>query len=284
VTPEQFQRGIEILHKHDNEKFRERKQFYLLRGLLWMHSSEKQLRMYVSTPTGCSQSYAYYITHTKLEDKKVHLPCKVVDKQIPTWLQGIVVDPTLVPAIRNTYEREVRTITTGDRDTKLSALNKQLSQLKEEEARLGRLFITEKISEAVYNQLRTEWQEKLRHIELTLAELERDSTVHLDDLNAALLLLTQLATLYPRLEEKRQAILLQILAKQIIVDSDGKIIDHTLNSPFTYLRSVADNLSTPSNGEGGSDHIFEGAHYPFRVFKAIKRCWQSLASFLIPIA
>ncbi len=271
ITPEQFQCGVEILHKHNFQKSRPRKQFYLLRGLLYMQSSEQHFKMYGSTPSGRSQSYAYYITHAKPEDKKLHVPCETVDAQIPDWLRGIAVDAAFIPGIRNIYEREVRKVTTSDRDTKLSGLNRQLSQLKEEEARLGRLFITSKISEEVYGQLRTEWQEKLRHMELTLTELERDATVHLDDLDAALFLLTKVADLYPRLDEKRRSTLLQILAKQIIVDATGEIIDHELNSPFTYLRSLVDNLSAPDNGEGGSEQIREGAQHMLHVFHKFHR-------------
>lgn len=259
VTQEQFQRGLDILHKHNNQKSRPRKQFYLLRGLLSVQNDGQCFKMYGSTPSGRSQSYAYYIIHTSDQNKQLHIPCEAVDEQIPAWLRGIAVDSALIPAIRNIYESEVRKITTSDRDVKLSGLNRQLSQLKEEEARLGRLFITEKISEEVYSKLRSEWQEKLRHVELTLAELEHDATVHLDDLDTALLLLTKIADLYPRLDEKKRSVLLQIIAKQIIVDADGEIIHHQLNSPFVYLRSLVDDLSAPGNGEGGSEHIREGA-------------------------
>ncbi len=260
VSMEQFQRGIEILYKHGNQKSYFKKHLYLLSGLLWMKVDDKCFKLYGSTPSGRSRSYPYYSTQAKFDGKAAYISCGIVDEQIPAWLQGIAVEPALIPVVRNLYEKDVRQVTTSDRDTKVSGLQRQLSQLKEEEARLGRLFITEKISEEVYNQLRKEWQEKLRHIDLTLAELERDATVHLDDLDAALLLLTKVADIYPRLEEKQRATLLQILVKQIIVDSTGEIIDYQLNSPFVYLRSLVENLSTPcKKGEGGSEHIREGA-------------------------
>jgi len=57
---------------------------------------------------------------------------------------------------------------------------------------------------------------------------------------------------------KRFAIL-QILAKRIMVDADGEIIEYELNSPFVYLRSLVQGLSTPRNGKGGSEQIREGA-------------------------
>ena len=57
----------------------------------------------------------------------------------------------------------------------------------------------------------------------------------------------------------QRSTLLQILAKQIMVDPHGEIIEHELNSPFVYLRSLAQGLSTPGNGKGGSEQIREGA-------------------------
>jgi hypothetical protein len=94
---------------------------------------------------------------------------------------------------------------------------------------------------------------------LTLVELERDASIHLDDLDAALTLMARIPDLYPRLDEKQRSTLLQILAKRIIVDADGEIIDYELNSPFVYLRSLVDDLSTPGNREGGSEQVPEGA-------------------------
>ena len=70
-------------------------------------------------------------------------------------------------------------------------------------------------------------------------------TFHLDDLDAALALMAIMAELYPRLEEKQQGTLLQILAKQIIVDTQGKIVGHELNSPFVYLGSLVQRVSIP---------------------------------------
>ena len=44
-----------------------------------------------------------------------------------------------------------------------------------------------------------------------------------------------------------------------LVNADGEIIDYELNSPLVYLRFLVQGLSTPGNGEGGSEQIREGA-------------------------
>lgn len=51
-------------------------------------------------------------------------------------------------------------------------------------------------------------------------------------LDSALLLLSKVPDLYTRFTEKQRATLLQIIAKRIILNPKGEIIDHELNSLF----------------------------------------------------
>lgn len=250
VSTEQFHRGVQILHKHDKEKSRVKKHIYLLRGLLWVRAGGKRLKMYGSTPTGKYKSYSYYITHAKIEGEKLHIPCKVVDAQIPNWLAGISVPQDMVPAIRDVYQREIQQISSQDRESRVVELKRQLTLLREEEARLGRLYITGKLTDEAYEQLRSEWGEKLRVNELNLAELEREARVHIGDLDLALALLSKMGELYARLDQKQRGTLLQILVKQIIVNGDGKIVRHKLNAPFVYLRGLADSLISQRDDSG----------------------------------
>ena len=119
-----------------------------------------------------------------------------------------------------------------------------------------------KISEDAYGQLHAEWQEKLRNVELSLAEMEREPKTYLNDLDIALVLLTKIGELYPRLDDKQKAKLLQVIANQIIVNLLGEIVGHELNSPFVYIRSLVDRLSSPDNREGcGSEQIHVGPLY-----------------------
>ena len=149
------------------------------------------------------------------------------------------------------FSKEVKNATSNDQGAKIAESNRQLSQLKDEEARLGGWYITGKLGEETYNHLRLEWQEKLRRLELSLVELERDASLHLDDLDAALALMAKISNLFPRLEEKPRSTLLQILVKRIIVDANGEIIDYELNAPFVYLHSLVQGLSASGNGKGG---------------------------------
>ena len=159
VTPEEFERGIAILHKHDDQKSRLKRHVYLLRDLLWVQTNNKRLKMYGSTPSGRSQSYAYYITQAVVDDKKIRFRCEYKDSQIADWIQDIIVNPDFVPEIRAIYRDQIRKTTQAGSGEEIAVLERRITQLQNEEARLGRLFMTGKMGEDAYEELRTEWQE-----------------------------------------------------------------------------------------------------------------------------
>jgi len=238
ISTEEFNKGLAILHKNDHEKSRNKKHFYLLRNLLWVDINGKQYKMYVSTPSGKTKSYSYYITHTKPKGSQVRISCEVIDEQIPEWLRGFAVDPQLMPQIQKIYQKQVKAVVHDGRDNQIVELKRRLSKFQDEEARLVRLYITGNMSEETYKQMRAEWEVKLREVEINLANIEKEASISFDDLDVALALMVKLADLFERLKKEQKANLLQILIKRIIVDADGEIINIELNSPFMYLRNL----------------------------------------------
>ena len=251
VTSQEFERGIAILHKHDQQKSRQRRRFYLLRNLLWIEVEGRHYKMYGSTPSGKRQSYAYYRTHAKPRGTAIRLLCEMVEANIPGWLKNVVIRPENIPTIRKTYQAHVSQLTNCDRDSQIGQLQRRIAQLREEEAHLARLLITGKISEETFELLKLEWQDKLRNAETTKRDLEQDAGRHLDDLDAGIALLSRAHELFSRLEIKDRSALLRILAKRIIVDEQGEIVTHELHSPFAYLSMLAGDKKRPkSNGMG----------------------------------
>jgi len=259
ITPEAYERGIEILRKHDGEKSRFKKRFYLLRNLLWVELEGKLFKMFCSTPTGRSQSYAYYITQTKPVGKNIHIPCDLVDEKIPEWLAGIAINPELIPSIQDIYVRQVKQISENKTENQLSEVKRRHTMLKEEEARLARLLVTGKITEETYDKLRPEWLEKLHQVEENIADLQREVNLFKDDLDVALALMSNITVIFPRLNQEQQSILLRILAKRIIVNPSGEIINHELNSPFVYLHSLAEYFRNTDLIQRGSSQVRQGA-------------------------
>ena len=258
ITTEQFERGKAILQRHGMNKSYYKKRLYLLRNLLWVKDGGRTLKMFGSTPSSSHKSYAYYITHANLAGNKLRLQTSIVDGQIDDWLGGITINPDLIPTIREVYQKEIRQVTTDNKEENLDQLKRKLLHVKEEEANLGRLLITNKMSEETYDKLRFEWQDKILNLRLQIENMEFDASKYLDDLEIALALLSNISSLYERLEEKQKNELLQIIAKRIIINPEGEIISHELHSPFSYLVTLIEALST-SNEEGyRSEYIHDG--------------------------
>jgi hypothetical protein len=253
------------LEQHN--KSRQKRHFYLLRSLLWVKVNDRLYKMHGSTPTGRKLSYAYYTTRAKPNGKQIHIPCGAIDDRIPSWLQGISVDPEHLPTIRELYQGHLKRVTAADLEVRLAELQRHTAQLRQEEARLARLFLVGKLSEEVYDQLRAEWQEKALHAQNRLDHLEREVGNYLDDLDTALVLLARAGALYERLDKKQRSTLLQILARRIIVDAGGEIIDHELHSPFTYLTSIKTKCPRSLSPHGhGSTQVLLGAPERNRTF------------------
>jgi len=255
VSTDEFERGKAILLANGNNKSRFKRKYYLLRNLLWVQTGEKQYKMYGSTPSGRNQSYSYYITHSKPNGKAVRLRTSIVDDQIPGWLFGISINIERVSSIQEIYRNQIKQATQSDKNETLETLKRKLSALKNEEARLGRLFMTGKINEDAYDQLRTEWHEKTLQLQIKIEEIKFDATQYLDDLDVALSLITCLSTLYDRLDDKQKTNLLQIVTKKVIINSDGEIISYELNSPFEYLSSLAASVFGDDKEGGGSEQV-----------------------------
>lgn len=264
VSTKEYERGISILRKHDYEKIRTTRNFYLLRNLLWVETEGRRYKLYGSTPTGRSQVYRYYITHAKTKRGIIRFPIEKVDNQVHDWIGGIVVDQDIVPAIRDTNKTHIKQVTQEGRGEKLSKLKETVSKLQQEEAHLTRLAIMKKISEDTFEMLHSEWKEKLRNNQLNLEEMEQETTFHLDDLDVGLFLLLKLKDLYGRLEQEKKKVLLRILAKRIIVNPEGEMIQPELNAPFTYLKSLVDDFSTNNHTKRGSCFVQLGPSHSIR--------------------
>jgi hypothetical protein len=248
--------------KNGNNKSYLKKQSYLLRNLLWVREKNQTLKMFGSTPSGSHKSYSYYITHTKLNGQTLRLRTEVLDEQIPKWLSGFTIDPEIIPIIREVYQTEIRSITGENKEGTLEQLKRQLTLLKEEEGNLGRIFMTNKISEETYDKLYAEWQEKALNLRMKIEEMEIDLSTYLDDLEVALVLLSNVSALYQRLDEKQKNNLLQILVKRIIINREGEIISHKLHPPFSYLSTLVDAFTRQNEEEVRSEYIHDGVQKP----------------------
>ncbi|MCJ7532358.1 MAG: hypothetical protein MUO64_15175, partial [Anaerolineales bacterium] len=99
-----------------------------------------------------------------------------------------------------------------------------------------------------------EWQEKVKLAERNIYDMERETTLHFDDLDVTLALMAKLPVLYKNLEEQDKVILLQILVRQITIGCNGKIIDFELHPPFAYRNVLADDIKNKKLHSSSSEH------------------------------
>jgi DNA invertase Pin-like site-specific DNA recombinase len=239
VTVEEYERAMEILRQRDNHKVRQKRYVYLLRDLLGIEVGGQIYKMFSSSPTGRSKTYSYYMTRAKVNGSKIHIPCEVIDSQIPGWLAGIQIPKALMPRMRALYQQHIAHLSGPNRDEQIAGLKERIRQLRAEEADLGRLLLNKRIGQDAYDQLRHEWQQKLNHKQQELEALQRETSVYIDDLDAAVMLLSKMPMLFERLARRDQARLLKILVQQVVVDQSGNTIEVRLNSPFAYLNDLA---------------------------------------------
>ena len=247
VSTEEFEYGLEILDKHNHVRTPQRKHDYLLQGLVYarMPYDQSLVRLAGSTPNPRRKSggTAYYC----VSRSDVNILCQVVDAQIAAQLAAVQVAPDLLPAIRAAYTSEIAEKLGHRRPDERQRLHAKLKAIDEEEARALRLYAAGKITEHIWNNLWTEWQDRRRKLTMTLEGLQAKQEIHMGNLDAALAIIAKVGMLYNTLERSDQKDLLREMVERVVVNLDGKIIRLELQPPFAYLREVTQRVT----GDGG---------------------------------
>ena len=106
---------------------------------------------------------------------------------------------------------------------------------------MARLFAGGKITEAIWDSLWYEWQDRRNKLRSTLESLTQTYQVHVTNLDTALGIIAQVGVVYNVLERSDQKELLRQMVERVVVNSDGKAtLD--LRAPFTYLKDISDQV------------------------------------------
>ncbi len=153
-------------------------------------------------------------------------------------LADIHIPRAAIPQLQTLYREHVSRLSGPNRAKQVEQLRERIRQLKEEESDLARLLLKKRISQNIYDKLRKEWRETLLHKQRELEQIERETSVYLNDLDAAIRLLSEVPRLYERMQPRDQHRLLKLLMETIVIDRHGGIIEVRLNSPFAYLQDL----------------------------------------------
>ena len=156
----------------------------------------------------------------------------------------------LLTIIRDVYTKELAEKLGHLRLNEEELLTSTLKALDEEEARVARLYAAGKITDAVWDILWEEWQDKPHTIQQSLQAVNRQQEAHIENLDVALTIIAKIGTLYNNLERSSQRELLREMVEKVIVDRDGKVLRIDLLPPFAYLQRVIDKVKGEWSSEG----------------------------------
>ncbi len=249
ISTEEFEHGLAILQERNNKPDPQHKHVYLLTGMLYLQppGESRLIRLTGSTPNSGRKNggTSYYC----VKSSDINLLCQPIDACVATAIQVIQVHPDLIPAIRKYYTEEIAGQLGQAAPAHRQGLEAALKAIDEEEARALRLFVAGKITESVWDGLWREWQDRRRTLRENLEAAERDRDYHIDNLDAALHIISRIGVLYHQLERPQQKKLLREMIDRIVVDAEGTILRIDLLPPFAYLHNLACGTQLEAEGE-----------------------------------
>lgn len=242
VTTEEMERGLEILAKRAEKTHRQRKHTYLLNNILFMEYPEDKRLVRMTCSTSNPGRKGGGTAHYRIARTKVHFSCSQVDQQVAAYLLHIQVDPEAVPLIRECYTSEIAERLGHSRPHERARIESALKAVNDEEARTARLFAAGKITEAVWDNLWAEWQDRRRSLRHTLEASDQQTTYHIEHLDDALNIISKIGVLFKRLDAPSQKELLREIVERVVLDPCGKVIRVELLPPFSYLHQLSDRI------------------------------------------
>ena len=180
-------------------------------------------------------------SYYRIAGRKVRFLCRDIDNQIPDKLLRIQVDPELLPIIRDVYTSDVAEKMGHLCPNEKQELETALKAIDEEEARAVRLYASGKITEAIWDSLWREWQDKRHQIRYRIESLQERRETHIANLDSALEVISHVGIVYNTLSCDDQRELLRQMVEQVIIDLDGNV-SLKLRTPFAYLQDISDEV------------------------------------------
>jgi DNA invertase Pin-like site-specific DNA recombinase len=260
VTTEEFEAGLAILDKRNQNRSHHKKHFYLLQGLIYLQQdSETVTKLTCSMPNANRDrgGVPYYC----IPSSNVNFLCHEIDSQVASWMHNIQVDDKYLPRIREAYVTELEGRVGTRHSSERSALEKALKDLADEELRCARQHAKKQLSDETWDILWREWQDQRSAIKATLEAMDRNCEVHIATLDDALRLVSKAGILFDRLPQAGQQDLLRHVVKRVIISPEGQIVRMELRTPFSYLYRLAagtNGARGPKNGSGSRKNKTSG--------------------------
>lgn len=254
ITTEEFERGLAILERRCEKLVRHRKHDYLLKGIAYYdHPDGRGLERLTGSTSNAGRpggGTPYY----RIARSEVAFLCISIDQQVASALTNIQVDPEFIPLIRDVYTQDIAEKMGHLRPDEREQWQASLKAIDEEEARMARLFAAGKITEAIWDSLWREWQDRRNQIRSTLEALQYHHKAHVTNLDTALQMIAQVGIVYNSLKRSDQKELLRHIVSRVVIDKEGTI-SLELRTPFSYLQDISNQIRM-----SGSTQENQGCH------------------------
>lgn len=248
VSTEEFERGLGILAKRNFMPAPKKRHFYLLQALVYLQHDDgriQKLRCAMPNANRKRGGVAYYC----IESSNQNFLCWKVDEQIPEHLRAIQVDPELIPEIRKVYLADMSKYT-NNRQRESQALQTAIKKLEEKELNLWRAFTEHGMRPQIFEQLSREYEDERQRIAAAVELIHQEQGDVVDDLDAALTVISEIADRYQEHTAQRQRDILKQMVKRIVINPEGRIIRMELKPPFNYLDALVQGGQDGGRGEG----------------------------------
>jgi DNA invertase Pin-like site-specific DNA recombinase len=248
VSTEAFERGLALLAHRSQHRVATRKFDYLLKGMIFVQLYSEQPAIPLTGSTSNSGRAGGGTPYYCISRSAINIPCATVETQLAECLHSIQIDPQVLPSVRAAYTAEVAQRLGHLRPDEAQTLRAALKAIDQEESRALRLFAIGKISEPVWDQLWSDWQQRRHGLTVQLHALQQNQEVYITNLNDALTLIAKIGILYSKLERSHQKDLLRHIVERVVVDPEGRIIRMELLPPFAYLNTLFHQVTARNTG------------------------------------
>ena len=193
------------------------------------------------------------VSYYCIQSSNQNFLCWKIDEQIQHHLQAVQVDPELIPTIRKIYQTDV-THYTSDRSREIKSLQQAMKKIEEKELNLWRAFTEHGMRPQIYETLSHEYEDERQRIEQALVLITKDHGQVVDNLDAALMVISQIADRYPKNTKYQQRDILKQMVNRIVINPEGRIIRIELKPPFNYLDDL---IKGSTNDQRGGETSLE---------------------------
>ena len=157
----------------------------------------------------------------------------------------------MIPGLWTCYSEEIAQKLGHLKPDELAAINAALDEIQQQEEPTLRLYAIGRVTEDIWNKLWREWQDRRHRLTERREMLAQQHEFHINNLDAALHVISRIGVLYDGLEARQKQRLLRDVIERVIVDTEGNLIRLELLPPFAYLTTLCNRVCDRQDGPQG---------------------------------